>query len=139
MRGLGASVLIPMMLCLGGCAAQYAATAGRARSGLIGMTGDDLRMCAGHPANIDKSDDSEIWMYERGGVTTPGISVASAFVPWAGIITQPTGGYCRVQLRMRAGHVAEVEYAGETDIWGAQDAACAPIIRTCLERRTGSR
>jgi hypothetical protein len=36
---------------------------------------------------------------------------------------------------LASGRVTEISYTGDTDIWGAKDAECAPIVRNCLEYR----
>jgi hypothetical protein len=124
-----------VLLLMSGCAAQDAEIARRGRSELLGLSNVDLRMCAGHPNNEDKYPGGEIWMYEHGAVTPGGITVTPV-IPVAGVsIGQPGGGYCRVQLRLVHDRVTEVAYAGATDMIGGEDAACASIIRTCLEYR----
>jgi hypothetical protein len=119
---------------LAGCAAGDAQLAARAKSELLGLNTSDLRMCAGLPNGTAGIKDGEIWMYEHGaanpgGVSLPGIPVMGAQ------ITGPSGGYCRVQLRMVKERVTEVSFAGATDFWGARDAVCGPMIRNCLEYR----
>lgn len=124
-----------LLLSLTACATQYARVASDAKSGIVGLTSDDILMCAGHPTTIDKSAGSEIWMYEHGAVT-PGGVVPTVVSPYGGAsLTQSAGQYCRVQLRFNRGQVTAVSYAGDTDVWGARDAECAPIVRNCLEYR----
>jgi hypothetical protein len=41
-------------------------------------------------------------------------------------------GYCRVQMRFVGGKIAELHYAGATDIGNYRDAACGQIVRGCL-------
>jgi hypothetical protein len=133
-----ASILI-MVVLLSGCAVREAQEAKRARSELVGLRKTDLQMCAGHPTNIDKIADGEIWMYEHAAVSPGGVTLTPA-IPVAGAsFGQGGGGYCRVQLRLVRDQVAEVVYAGATDLLGADDAACAPIVASCLGYRGGSK
>jgi hypothetical protein len=126
---------VSAVLAIAGCAVRYAEVARDARSKIIGYTNDDILMCAGHPTNTDKSRGSEIWMYEHGAVT-PGGAIPTVVSPYGGAsLSQNSGQYCRVQFRFIGGRVAEISYAGDTDIWGAKDAECAPIVRNCLEYR----
>ncbi len=121
-----------------GCATHYAEIAQDAKGGIIGYTADDILMCAGHPTTTDRIGGSEIWMYEHAAVTPGGVSNPTVISPFGGAsLTSTAGQYCRVQLRFVRGRVAEVSYAGATEIWGARDASCAPIVRNCLE--TGPR
>jgi hypothetical protein len=117
---------------LAGCAEPYAEMAGRAKSGLVGLSETDIRMCAGHPAAIDGYKGGEIMMYERDAIPPGGISPPATPLPWGIEVAEPPVGYCRVQLRLEGGKVTEVSYAGQTDIWGAHDAACAPIVKNCM-------
>jgi len=120
-------IAICAFLFVSGCAAKDAERALLAREGLIGMTQHDIRMCAGLPSGKD----GDIWMYEHGAVTPAGIAPVVP-APWGAVQINTGGGYCRVQLRFVKGRVAEVTYAGATDIFGARDAVCGPIVRTCL-------
>jgi len=126
-------ILLALMLLLSGCAAQEAETAARGHQELVGLSQADLLMCAGHPNNQDHTPRGDIWMYEHGLATT-GVTVTPT-IPLAGVSIAPPNGYCRVQLRLVRQRVAEVSYAGATDLLWAEDAVCAPIIRNCLDYR----
>jgi len=91
-------------------------------------------MCAGHPGNEDKIAGGEIWMYEHTATPPGGVTVAPV-LPAGGVTISPVNGYCRVQLRMQDGRVTEVSYAGATAEFGERDAACAPIVRNCIDYR----
>ncbi|HVX35797.1 MAG TPA: hypothetical protein VHC71_06235 [Hyphomicrobium sp.] len=106
----------------------------RAKSELIGLRENDLRMCAGHPTNEDNIPGGKIWMYEHADAVPAGITITPA-LPLGTVLTPPSGGYCRVQFRIANAKVAEVTYAGATDQWGRRDAGCAPIVRSCLDYR----
>jgi hypothetical protein len=124
-----------LLISLTACATQYARVANDAKVTIVGFTTDDILMCAGHPSTIDKSGASEIWMYEHGAVT-PGGVVPTIVSPYGGAsLTQSAGQYCRVQLRIDRGQVTDVSYAGDTDVFGAKNAECAPVVRNCLEYR----
>jgi len=131
-RAGGCILTLLSTLLLSGCAADQAELAARGKHQLTGLTPTEMRMCAGHPASIAPVERGEVWVYEH-GATQSGISLVSP-VLYGVQLNQPGGGYCRVQLRFVDRRVAEVVYAGATDAWGARDAVCAPIIRTCLER-----
>jgi hypothetical protein len=126
-------VLVLACLVLSGCAEREAEWARRGRESLIGLNQSNIRMCAGLPTGTAKDGRGEIWMYEHvasfpGGIAEPEIIIP----PVLNLNSQPLTDYCRVQLRFVDGKVAEVQYAGATDIGGAQDAACGQIVRTCL-------
>lgn len=125
--------LVLASLVLSGCAEQEAEWAQRGRASLVGLDQSAIRMCAGLPSGTTKDGSSEIWMYEHaatppGGVAPPTLTVP----PGLNVGGQAPSGYCRVQLRFVRGKVAEVQYAGATDIGSARDAVCGQIVRTCL-------
>jgi hypothetical protein len=126
-------MLILAPLVLTACAEREAEWARRGRDSLVGLDQSTVRMCAGLPSGTAKDGTGEIWMYEHaasppGGVALPAVTIP----PGVNIGGQPPTGYCRVQLRFVKGKVAQVQYAGATDIGSAQDAVCGQIVRTCL-------
>ena len=125
--------LLAVTLC--GCAAQEARNAYLGRTQLVGLSQSDVRMCAGFPTGTAEDRRSEIWTYEHGGTTPGGLTTPALplMMPWGpSSVGVATDGYCRVQLRFVKDRVAEVEYAGATDVGAARNAFCSPIIRTCL-------
>jgi hypothetical protein len=125
---------------LTGCAEREAEWAQRGRENLVGLDQSTIRMCAGLPTGTAKDGPGEIWMYEHaasapGGVAPPTFTIP----PGLNVGGQPPTGYCRVQLRFVGGKVAQVQYAGATDIANAQDAICGQIVRTCLGYKQASR
>jgi hypothetical protein len=133
-------LLIFTPLVLASCADREAEWAKLGRDKLIGLDQSAIRMCAGLPNGTTKDGRGEIWMYEHaatppGGVSPPTITVP----PGLNVGGQPPTGYCRVQLRFIAGKVAQVQYAGATDMWNARDAVCGQIVRTCLGYAQASR
>ena len=124
-------VLAPLVL--SGCAERDAEWAKRGRESLIGLDQSNLRMCAGLPTGTAKDGTGEIWMYEHaasapGGIAPPTLTLP----PGVNIGGQAPTGYCRVQFRLVNGKVAQVQYAGATDIGDAQDAVCGEIVRSCV-------
>jgi hypothetical protein len=127
-----APLFLPIAFCTA-CATGQAELAERGRHGLTGLSQTDIRMCAGHPANAARVERGEIWVYEHGAAYSA-VGAPTFVAPWGGFqLNQPNTGYCRVQIRFSGKRVAEVAYAGATDLWGARDAVCAPIIRSCVE------
>lgn len=116
---------------LAGCATREAELAAMAKASLIGKSQTDMRMCAGFPNNSGSFNGEDIWMYEHGAAPS-GIFTPNYNLPWGGQIGNTSSGYCRVQLRFVRGKVAEVAYAGQTEILGSTDAACAPIVKACI-------
>lgn len=117
---------------LSGCAIKNAQIALRGKSELVGLSERDVLMCAGHPTNEDTIPGGKIWMFEHSEAASGGFTIQPV-LPLAGAqVSQPNGGYCRVQFRFASGRVAEISYAGATDVWGRKDAVCAPIIENCL-------
>ena len=120
------AVLLP------GCAGRDAELAARGKASLMGLSQTDMRMCAGFPNNTGSFAGEDFWMYEHAAAPS-GVFMPAYNLPWGGQIGAPGGGYCRVQLRFVRGKVVEATYAGQTEIWGSPDAACAPIVKTCID------
>lgn len=126
-------MLVLMLLVLNGCAEKEAEWAQSGREKLLGLDQSEIRMCAGLPTGTTKDGAGEIWMYEHATSPPDGIAPPTFTIPpGLNIGGQPITGYCRVQLRFVKGKVAQVQYAGATDIGDARDAACGQIVRTCL-------
>jgi hypothetical protein len=120
---------------LAGCGIREAELAQQARDGLVGLSPSDIRMCAGLAAKTEKDKSGDIWMYEHGTTVPGGFPSPTVSVPLVGgVQANPSSGYCRVQFRFVKDRLAAVEYAGETDIMGNRDAACAQMVKTCLQR-----
>jgi hypothetical protein len=117
-----------------GCGVENAEIALRGKSELVGMKEHDILMCAGHPTNEDTVPGGKIWMYEH-GEASGGLAIQPVIPLGVAQVADPNSGYCRVQLRFAGGKVAEVSYAGATNLWGRKDAICGPIIRNCLDYR----
>jgi len=132
--------VVSLSMTLASCAAEQAEMAAKARSDLVGLSQSTIRMCAGLATKVEKDRSGDIWMYEHGTSSPGGFASPTLVAPIVGGVqlNQPNG-YCRVQLRFVNNRVAEVQYAGETDIMGARDAACAQMVRTCLEQRERQR
>jgi hypothetical protein len=124
-----------LSVCVAGCGAREAELASHGKVRLTGLSQSEVRMCAGFPAKNEKDKRGEIWMYEHGASMPGGFTVPAVGLPWGASLNSSTpNGYCRVQFRFVGGRIAEVSYAGETDLWGHRDAVCAQIVRNCLDR-----
>jgi hypothetical protein len=134
-RKLGTVACVFVLLTLSGCAVKEAETAKDARATLVGLTEKEMTLCAGFPAKAESVKGTTIWMYEHGATNPSGIPMPTVTLPVGGDVTAASNGYCRVQLRFARGKVAEVSYAGATEIWGVQDAVCAPFVRNCIDYR----
>ncbi|MBS7543946.1 hypothetical protein [Ancylobacter oerskovii] len=129
-----------VVLHLGGCAEYLMIEAQRGSDALIGMSKTEVRMCAGFPTKTVTADGSEIWSYEGGFAGGSG----SVSLPEINGISGPQmsrngAAYCHAQLRFEQDHVVEVAFAGGTDILGARDAACGPIVKGCIDYRSAAR
>jgi hypothetical protein len=124
-----------LIMSLASCGVREAELAEQGRSGLVGLSQSDIRMCAGFATKAEKDKTGDIWMYEH-GTSSPDSMTPTVGFPLAATVqfNAPNAGYCRVQLRFVKDRVAAVEYAGETDMMGHRDAVCAQMIRTCVER-----
>ncbi|WP_185984285.1 hypothetical protein [Aureimonas mangrovi] len=123
-----------MVFTLAACAGTYPAQrVNSAKTVLMGLTQEDVRMCAGFPTR--QHEDSEagvsIWNYElrnqAGGVNLSApLWVANTNLSISG------GGSCQAQFRFVDGVLDRLAYAGDNDGPGGRDTLCAPIVDGCL-------
>lgn len=129
---LRAFASICLLIFVSACAERDAENARTAKEALLGYTQSQIRMCAGLPTGTSKDGAGEIWMYEHAAASPGGITPSIPTLPVGVQVSGASGGYCRVQLRFTAGRVAEVQYAGASDLLEARDAVCGPIVRNCV-------
>jgi hypothetical protein len=120
---------VALLLALGSCAARDASLADDARTAMVGLRADDLRLCAGPPDKRETSEAGEFWTYDRtpsgGGVSVP-VPVAGGSVSLSG------GGMCRATFQLVEGRVTRTSISGTNELGVARDAACAPVVQGCL-------
>ena len=111
---------------LGGCAAVDEQIASDAKADLVGMSALDVQTCLGLPDQRLSVGDTTLLTYVASATRSVGLS--------AGLVSLSFGGYCHATIRIEKGRVSRVEYSGATESLLGRDAACAPIVRTCLRR-----
>ena len=89
----------------------------------------DLETCLGLPDQKLTSGKTTLFTYNSS--STRNLSLSVPIVSGIGV---SYGGYCHATFRLDNGHVAQVHYSGDTDGFGVKDSACAPIVRSCLEK-----
>ncbi len=125
-------VFLPPLLC--GCAYQDAQVAHKAERGLVGLSVADLDMCAGLPTKTERiNPGTELRSYERNETTNSGVNITFPVI--GGGVNVGNGGYCHVTFKVVNGQVTALSYAGDTSVAGADDAICAPIVRTCVAQK----
>ncbi|MEJ0015517.1 MAG: hypothetical protein WDN25_02940 [Acetobacteraceae bacterium] len=131
---LAAMLLPAVLLPAGGCAYHDARLAATAETSLVGLSVADLDMCAGLPTKSERIDgQTEMRSYERNVSTNSGVNITFPVI--GGGANIGNGGYCHATFKLVDGQVAALSYAGDTAVAGADDAVCAPIVRTCVERQ----
>lgn len=120
---------VALLFALGSCVARDASLADDARTRMVGLRADDLRLCAGPPDKRETSDAGEFWTYDR---TPPGSGV-SVPVPMAGgSVNFSGGGMCRATFQLVEERVTRISISGTNELGVARDAACAPVVQGCL-------
>jgi hypothetical protein len=130
-RGVIRKMLLLLPVALSGCLVVDSRTAETARQSLVGWSKLAVETCLGAPAHESSFRDTDILTYAATSTSNHTISLGFPFViglSWTG------GGYCNAIVRVKGGRVAEVRYIGETHAFGAPDAYCAPIVRSCVEQ-----
>ncbi|WP_181708042.1 hypothetical protein [Chthonobacter rhizosphaerae] len=119
---------------LAGCAANYDFnTVEIARTALVGLREQDVRMCAGFPDRTSSEDGVTVWSYEQqtkgNGLT---VSTPVLFGAANTALNMSSAGSCRVQFRFQNGRVDRIAYAGDNDGPRGRDTLCTPIVDDCL-------
>ena len=113
-------------------------TVASARTEMVGLSETELRMCAGFPdATSDRGVEGQIWSFRRstqGGNTSlvlPATTLGVLPAVGGGISIAPSGN-CNTQVRLVEGKVAEVEFSGDNNRPGGQNALCATMVDSCV-------
>jgi hypothetical protein len=109
-----------------GCAAIDERTAETAKVDLVGMSALDVQTCLGLPDQRLVTGKTTLLTYFANSTRTFGMS--------AGLVSLSFGGYCHATVRIEQDRVTGVTFSGDTSSLMSHDAACAPIVRSCLRR-----
>lgn len=109
---------------LGGCAAVDEQIALTAKAELVGMSALDVQTCLGLPDQRLGAGKTTLLTYFANSTRTFSLS--------PGLASLSMGGYCHTTVRIEDDRVARVEFSGDTTSLLSRDAACAPIVKTCL-------
>ncbi|NHO32679.1 hypothetical protein [Acetobacter fallax] len=95
----------------------------------------DLLSCAGKPARTMQISQTDwILSYDQNEPVQPAVTLSSTLPP--GItptLALGASGTCHTVIRVHAGYVAAVHFTGVTLSMAGPTAACAPLIRECVE------
>ena len=108
--------LLLIVLLLSACAFQRTDMAYRAKSELIGMSKEDLLICAGAPVKQEKIDNLEFLTYSGSGGDLGGILYS-----------------CEATFILKDGIIKTINYQGDTGGPLTKDEQCAFIINNCLK------
>ena len=130
-RGAICKILLLLAAALSGCAIADSRTAETAQHSLVGWSKLAVETCLGAPVHASSVGDTDILTYSATSTDSHMVSLGLPFVIGLSV---SGGGNCNAVIRVQGGRVAEVRYIGETNAYfGARDAYCAPIVRSCVE------
>ena len=109
--------LLLIVLLLSGCVFHRAEMASRATSELIGMSKEDLLICAGIPVKQERIDDLEFLTYSGGG----------------GDVGKILDYSCEATFILKDGIIKKINYHGRTGGPLTKDEQCTFIIENCLK------
>lgn len=121
-----------LLVLLEGCAAKDAEMASLAKTGLLGMSEADAQACLGAPDQRSTLDKTKILTYYSASTSNRGLTFN---LPYSGTLNLGGGGYCHTTVRIDDNRVTSINYTGETDAGLAENAYCAPAVRTCVRNR----
>jgi len=108
--------LLLIAFLLSGCVFHRVEMASRAKSELIGMSKEDLLMCAGVPIKQEKIDELEFLTYSGSGGDLGKILYS-----------------CEATFVLKDGIVKKINYQGDTGGPLTKDEQCAFIVENCLK------
>ncbi|WP_152527839.1 hypothetical protein [Lutibaculum baratangense] len=119
---------------VGGCAVpQRFSMVDDAKTMLLGLSEQDVTLCAGFPDQKQANEGSEIWSYR---FKTTGNNLAVSTPVLYGIantsMNYSSGGTCSVQFLFVDGRVSRIAYAGNNDTASGRDTLCEPVIDDCV-------
>lgn len=109
-----------------GCAAIDERVTQVAKVDLVGMSALDVQTCLGLPDQRLVAGKTTLLTYFASATRTFGMS--------AGLVSLSFGGYCHATVRIEKDRVTGVTFSGDTSSLMSHDAACAPIVKSCLRR-----
>ncbi|WP_237215696.1 hypothetical protein [Falsiroseomonas oryziterrae] len=129
--------LLPLLcLALASCGAGDAVIASSARTALVGLHADDLRLCAGIADREARSPGGVFWTYDR---SLPAFGFSSPIPGFEAGVNVSGAGECRVTFHIVDDRVRRIGYASAREAGVSPDAACAPVVRGCMRMlRDGS-
>lgn len=129
--------VLPLILSLlAGCGAGDALLASSARTALIGLPADDLRLCAGIADREASSAGGTFWTYDR---SLPAAGFSSPIPGFDAGVNLSGAGECRVTFHIVDDRVRRIGFASARETGVSQDAACVPVVRGCMRMlREGS-
>lgn len=115
------------------------ATISAARKELVGLSKDDVRMCAGFPgATSPTSDGGTIWAYRRDmprgnwNVVNPSITLFGAIPAVNTSRSGSSGGNCSTQFRFADDRLSQVEFAGDNNNATDLNGLCVSMVDNCV-------
>lgn len=124
------AVLLPV---LAACASPLEEKAERARSAMIGMSGDQLMACAGQPTARNRENSADLWSYFRETSRSATIQTDQGFSP-AGR-SEVVGDYfryCEATFILQNNRITALEFRGRTATGREVLEPCGAIIDRCL-------
>ncbi len=114
-------------------------TVAAARTELVGLDEDDVRMCAGFPsASSPTSDGGTIWAYRRDmprgswNVVNPSFTLFGAIPAVNTSTSRASGGNCSTQFRFSDRKLKQVEFAGDNNTATDINGLCVSMIDNCV-------
>ncbi len=121
-------VFLPL---LANCQTYDSHEARRAQDELVGLSQDELHLCAGLPTKSETRGTATYDTYEQAAASNSGLA---ASLPLLGSISLAGSGYCHATFKVVNGKVTEVDYAGDTGDLLGHVANCSVLVDHCLDQ-----
>ncbi|MYZ48164.1 hypothetical protein [Propylenella binzhouense] len=117
---------------LAGCVTSRFGPVQEARTALVGLNENEMRLCAGFPSKRYEQNTLEIWSYEKTTASSVGVSLPVLPTIVGASMNVNGGGDCRMQVVFQNGKVTRIGYSGANDSISGRYAFCAPMVAECV-------
>lgn len=133
LRQVTAGAAAALVTVAAGCVSNHFSEAYVARTEMVGLSRDEVRMCAGFPEETDVADEREIWSYSKNVRAGAGMNVPVLPGLVGAQLSLSSGGDCSLQILFEEDRVRRIAYAGNNDSFAGRNAVCAPLVAECVD------
>lgn len=129
-------VLAAVLPFLAACSSPLEHKAERARTELLGISGDQLKACAGQPTALNRENGADIWSYFRETSRSATVQTEVGFSPSGrGEMATDYFRYCEATFILQNNRVTALEFRGRTATGREVMEPCGAIVDRCIAEK----